>query len=286
MNFKVNVVHHALKFNWKFDPPLVSIIIPTKNNTIVVKRLIESLITKTNYPYYEVFLIDNQSDNQDTLDYYKQIIKNSNIKIIPFQEKFNFSKANNLGAFHSNGELLLFLNNDMEIIKSDWLSELVQWALLPEIGIVGAKLLFPAGTIQHAEVIVGMQGIGGHIYKNSSDHFHGFLGSVDWYHNFSAVTGACQMIRKHLFTELNGFDENYQLAFSDVDLCYKALKNGYRILYNPFSILTHHQGKSRGYFTPDVDVTLANRNLAAVLEHGGSILFQKFGPNTYSRYEI
>ncbi len=268
LNFEVNVDHLAIKYNWKFESPLVSIIIPTKNNTDVVKRTIESLITKTNYPNYEVLLIDNQSDNLDTLDYYKKIIKKSNIKIIPFQEKFNFSKANNLGAFHSKGELLLFLNNDMEIIKSDWLTELVQWALLPEIGVVGAKLLFPSGTIQHAGVIVGMQGIGGHIYKNSPDHFHGFLGSVDWYHNFSAVTGACQMIRKQLFTELNGFDENYQLAFSDVDLCYKAIDNGYRILYNPFSILIHHQGKSRGYFTPDEDVSLAKRNLAALLEKG------------------
>lgn len=265
---KLTFTNQLTKINWSSPQPLVSIIIPTKNNLVVVRRLIYSLTTKTKYPNYEIIIVDNQSDNTDTLRFYEQIKKNPVIKIIPFNDKFNFSRANNLGVSKSTGDLLLFLNDDMEIIHPDWMDELVQWALLSEIGIVGSKLLFPSGKIQHAGVIVGMQGIGGHIYQNTPEHFHGLLGSTDWYRNYSAVTGACQMIRRKIFYELGGFNENYQLTFSDIDLCYKALSKGYRILYNPFSVLIHHQGKSRGFYTPESDVTMAKNNLSGILING------------------
>jgi GT2 family glycosyltransferase len=212
--------------------------------------------------------VDNQSRNSNTLEYYKELLKNKRIRIISFQDKFNYSTANNIGASNSQGDLLLFMNNDMQITDPYWLNELAQWALIPEIGVVGGKLLYPNGTIQHAGVIIGMQGIGGHLYQHAPDHYIGLLGSSDWYRNVSAVTGACQMLRKSVFIELGGFHEEYQLTFSDIDLCYSAIKQGYRILYNPYSRVIHHQGVSRGFFTPDDDVILARKRIGEFIKNG------------------
>ncbi len=267
-DFEVNLKSQQININWHFSKPLVSIIIPTKNNKKFLHRFLHSLFNITNYPLYEVILVDNQSDETETLEFYKSLSQNKQIHIIHNPRNFNYSEANNLGAENSNGDLLLFMNNDMEIIESNWLTELAQWALVPEIGIVGAKLLYPNRTIQHAGVVIGMQGIGGHLYHHAPEHYIGLMGSADWYRNVSAVTGACQMIRKSVFEEIGGFHEGYQLAFSDVDLCHKAIKNGYRVLYNPNSVLIHHQGKSRGFYTPYEDVILARERLNDVLENG------------------
>ncbi len=226
------------------------------------------MVTITDYPQFEIILVDNKSTNSNTINYYKILKEKSQVRIVSFFDKFNYSIANNLGASIASGELFLFMNNDMQIINSDWLTELAQWSLIPDIGIVGAKLLFPNRTIQHGGVIVGMQGIGGHLYQNAPDHYFGLIGSSDWYRNVSAVTGACQMIRKSVFTELGGFHEGYQLTFSDIDLCHSAIKNGYRVLYNPNSVVLHHQGKSRGYYTPNEDVILARKRLNDILENG------------------
>ena len=267
-DFEVNLESQQININWHFSKPLVSIIIPTKNNKKLLRRFIDTLSKITTYPLYEVILIDNQSDKTETLEFYESLFENKHIKIIHNPGNFNYSKANNLGAANSNGDLLLFMNNDMEIIESNWLTELAQWALLPEIGIVGAKLLYPNRTIQHAGVVVGMQGIGGHLYQHTPDHFIGLMGSADWYRNVSAVTGACLMVRKSIFEELGGFYEGYQLAFSDLDFCQKSIENGYRVLFNPKSVIIHHQGKSRGFHTPDEDILLARKRLKDVLENG------------------
>jgi GT2 family glycosyltransferase len=145
----------------------------------------------------------------------------------------------------------------MQVLQPDWLAELAQWALLPEIGVVGAKLLHANHTIQHAGIIIGMQGIVGHLYLNAPDHYYGLMGSVDWYRDVSAVTGACQMVRRSVFEELGGYDEEYQLVFSDIDFCLKAIKKGYRNLYDPFATLIHFEGQSRGYRTPINDLARA-----------------------------
>ena len=244
------------RIKWKFEQPSVSIIIPTKNKYKLLKNLIDSLFKITDYKNFEVILVDNDSDEEDLKSFYLNIIKEYPIQIINYRERFNYSRANNLGASFSHSDLLLFMNNDMEIVRSDWLTELSQWAILPDIGVVGTKLLHADNSIQHAGIILGMQGFVGHLYLNAPDHYYGLVGSVDWYHNFYAVTGACQMIRKNLFEELKGFDENFQLVFSDIELCLRAIKKGYRILYTPHAGLRHLEGKSRGYETPNNDILL------------------------------
>ncbi len=216
------------RIRWKFEQPSVSIIIPTKNKYKLLKNLIDSLFRITDYKKFEVILVDNDSDEEDLKSYYSKIIKEYPIRIINYHERFNYSRANNLGASFSHSELLLFMNNDMEIVRSDWLTELCQWAMLPDLGVIGAKLLHADNSIQHAGIIMGMQGLIGHLYLNAPEHYYGLVGSVDWYHNFYAVTGACQMIRKNLFDELGGYDEDFQLVFSDVELCLRAIKKGYQ----------------------------------------------------------
>ncbi len=276
---QVNRKGPFIDIKWDFLPPLVSIIIPTKNNYRVLRTFLDSLYEITDYPSYEVILVDNQSDSPKILAYYESLRQMNQVRILPYPEKFNYSRANNLGALHANGSLLLFINNDMQVIHKDWLSELVQWALIPEIAVVGAKLLFPNHMIQHAGVVLGMHGIAGHIYQNAPHDFRGLLGSVNWYRNFSAVTGACQLMRKEIFSELGGFDETYHLTFSDIDLCLRAVKLSYRILYNPNAILVHHQGKTRGVYNPENDIVMGYNKLKDWLNENDPY----FSPNlTYS----
>jgi GT2 family glycosyltransferase len=171
------------------------------------------------------------------------------------------------------------MNNDMKVADSQWLRELTQWALLPEIGVVTGKLLHTNKTIQHAGIVIGMQGFMGHLYLNAPDHYFGLLGSVDWYRNVSAVTGACQMMRRSVFEELGGYDEEYQLVFSDIQFCLRAIQKGYRNLYDPFVALIHNQGQSRGYQTPIKDIARAYEQWEEWLQHDDPY----FSPNlTYT----
>lgn len=255
INSEITVTRNPeTKIRWDFRQPSVSIIIPTKNNCTILQNLLRTLFEITNYQNFEVILVDNDS-NEEALDfYYKKIVKNRPVRVVNFNEDFNYSKANNLGASLSQSDLLLFINNDMEVIDPDWLGELSQWSMVDEIGVVGAKLLHMDNTIQHAGVIMGMQSFVGHLYINAPEHYNGLAGSVDWYRNVCAITGACQMMRRATFIELGGYDEKYQLIFSDIDLCLRALKKGYRNLYTPNAVLKHMEGKSRGYKSPNQDI--------------------------------
>ena len=245
---------NEIHLSWELSEPSVSIVIPSKNHYLILKKLIDSLFAQTIYKDFEVIIVDNNSKEDELLSYYTKITKEYPVQIIPFNEDFNYSKAINLGASVSQSEILLFLNNDMEIISPNWLNELVQWVMVPEIGIVGGKLLYGNNTIQHAGMIIGLQGFVGHLYLHAPDHYFGLLGSVDWYRNVSAITGACQMVRRSVFNELGGYDEKFRLVFNDVDFCLRAIKRGYRNLYTPFAEIKHFEGKSRGFTTPRQDL--------------------------------
>ena len=142
----------------------------------------------------------------------------------------------------------------MQVISADWLTELIKWAMIPGVGLVGTKLLHPNLTIQHAGMVMGLQGFVGHVYLDAPDHYWGLTGSVDWTRNVSAVTGACQLLRRSVFLELSGYDEGFQLVGGDVDFCLRAIELGYRVVYAPSAALIHHQGATRGYQTPVKDL--------------------------------
>lgn len=239
---------------WNTPRPLVSIIIPNKNNFEVLKKCLDSIFTLTEYPNYELLIVDNASADKDVVAFYQELQARENVRILNYGETFNYSRANNQGASAAKGDLFLFLNNDVEVLSKNWLDELVYWALRPEIGVVGAKLLYPDGHIQHAGVVLGLQGFVDHLYLNVPDAYYGLMGSVNWYRNVSAVTGACQMMRRTVFVELGGYDENFQLIFSDVEICLRASQNQYRIVYTPFAQLLHHHGLTRGKNDPAGDL--------------------------------
>jgi GT2 family glycosyltransferase len=233
--------------------PKVSIIIPTKDKVDVLRRCLTSIVEKTSYPNYEIAVVDNNSREEETLEYLRSINKRRNIRVLNYKRPFNFSSINNFAAKNVDSEFLLFLNNDTEVISNEWLSAMLEHAQRKEVGAVGCKLLYPDNSIQHAGVILGItgipgqRGVAGHSHKYLPDGFHGYFGRPHIIHNLSAVTAACMMMRKEVFEEVGSFDEKLTVAFNDVDLCLRIRENGYLIVYTPFAVLYHHESMSRGY---------------------------------------
>lgn len=228
-------------------PPLVSIIIPTRNGLNLLKRCIDTLQELTDYPNYELIIVDNQSDDPDTLVFLNGKSAKGEIRICTYDAPFNYSAINNAAAYESRGEVLCFLNNDIEITDSGWLTELVSHAIRPGIGAVGARLLYPDGYIQHAGVIVGIGGVAAHIYVKSSISEPGSGGRAILQQNLSAVTGACMVVTRAAFDKVNGFEADHlPVSFNDVDLCLKLGEIGYQNLWTPYATLIHHESASRG----------------------------------------
>ena len=226
------------------NAPLVSIVIPNRNAAEVITQCVSGLLHATSYPRRELVIVDNGSTDPAVLALYRSLEQDGSGVVVPFDRPFNFSAACNAGAAAGRGDLLLFLNNDIEIIHADWMDELVRWAQLPEVGIVGAKLLYPDRTIQHAGVVFGL-GLVGHIFSRAPEGTSGLFGSSECYRNYLGVTGACQMMRRDVFTRLGGFDERFRLSFSDIVLCMEAWKAGYRVVYTPHARLVHHESYTR-----------------------------------------
>ena len=239
---------HRVKY--KLDAfPKVSIIIPTKDKADLLKKCIDSILTKTCYFNYEIVIIDNQSDDDKTFDYLDEIKNNPKIRILNYSKLFNYSAINNYAVSKCNSEYVLFLNNDTEIISEEWLSSMMEHAQRHEVGAVGAKLLYPDGSIQHCGVIIGGFGdtpVAGHLYKHAKGS--GKFGIIDMVRNYSAVTAACMLTKKSIFEEVGGFDEdNLTIAFNDIDYCLKLRRRGYLIVYTPYAKLYHYESMSRGY---------------------------------------
>ncbi|OZH54336.1 hypothetical protein AFK68_11600 [Hydrocoleum sp. CS-953] len=230
------------------DKKLVSIIIPTRNLGNILDRCLESIFTKTTYPNYEVIVIDNGSDEPETLSIIEKW-KNQqpeHFKCYELNIPFNFSKLNNFAVEKAEGDYLLFLNNDTEVKTADWLEAMVEQAQREKIGAVGALLLYPDNTIQHAGVVLGMRSVADHSHRGFSPTDTGYKGQIISVNNYSAVTAACLMCRREVFEKIGGFDEELAVAFNDVDLCLKMLHKGYRNIYVPHAVLYHHESKSRG----------------------------------------
>ncbi len=251
----------------------VSIIIPSKDHSEELRRCLKSLFTLTSYPDMEVVIVDTGSVESATWELYKQY--EGRIRIVNFDGDFNFGKACNLGARSTRGELLLFLNNDTEILHADWIERLVQWLDFKKVGIVGCKLLYPGGDIQHAGVILSMGGLSAHLFREMPENSATMFGSDGWYRNVSAITGACLLIPCELFDSVHGFDEGYSLNYSDLDLCLRVREAGYRIVYTPHVRLIHHEGASHNRQVPRSDFERAAAKWGELLKQGDPY----FNPN-------
>lgn len=230
-------------------PPksFTSIIIPTRNHADVLKRCIDSIYRYTDQTLFEIIIVDNGSDEPDTLAYFDKIkSEHQNLQVLRLDIPFNYSTLNNEAVKIARGNFLLFLNNDTEVLSTDWLEKLVGYASRPHIGAVGAKLLYPNNTVQHAGVIIGLGGIAGHAFLNLGKSDEGYVSRAIVPVNVGAVTGACLAIEKKKFNKIGGFDETQAVAFNDIDLCLKLLQAGYYNLLAPQIILKHHESLSRG----------------------------------------
>lgn len=271
---------NCIQIKWKTPNPAVSIVILTKNHYALLKTLLESISSQSYDQEYEIILVDNNSDDSKVLNYYCELEKVPNLQIVPYPKPFNYSEAINLGVSQASFDFVLLLNDDMQVASPGWLSELSQWALRPEIGVVGAKLIRSNHIIQHMGIIMGLVGFVGHIYLNAPEHYHGLWGSSDWYRNVIAVTGACQMMRRKVFDQVGGYNTDYRIAFGDIDFCRRVNELGYRNLVTPFAKLYHYEGQTRGYVTPIGDILKGYEEFAPYLLEDDPY----FSPNlTYTR---
>lgn len=246
---------NTYKIGWLIpnDSPEVSIIIPTRDSLKIVKRAVDSIIEKTSYENYKIYIIDNQSCKRETQEWFDTISKNGNAEIIKYDFPFNYSAMNNYAVERASGELICLLNNDVEVINSDWLTELVSQALRPGVGCVGAKLYYPNNTIQHAGVVLGVGGVAGHSHKCFDRNDNGYFSRLKIIQNVSAVTAACLLVKKSVYNEVGGLNESeLRVAFNDVDFCLKVMESGYRNVWTPYSELYHYESLTRGAEdTPD-----------------------------------
>ena len=236
------------KINYKIKGnPLISLVIPNMDHIEDLEKLLNSL-KKSTYSNYEVVIVENNSKNKETFEYYEKISnEDKRIKVVKFEiNYFNYSAIVNYGVECSNGEYIVMLNNDIEFITTDWMEQMLMYAQRPDVGICGAKLYFPDRTIQHAGVTIGTRGLAGHRSREISEKDFYREDYINIVQDLSAVTAACFMVRKQLYIDMLGFDEKLAVAFNDVDFCLKVRTAKYLIVYNPFVEAYHYESKSRG----------------------------------------
>ncbi len=247
---KGEVIEGAYEGSWrvKFDikgNPKVSIVIPTRDKVEYLRRAVESIKEHTKYSNYEVVIVNNRSEEKETREYFKEIGKEGNIRVIDFDKPFHFGKLYNWVSKKIDGEYMLMLNNDVKVLNDGWLSSMLEWCQLPEVGCVGAKLYYPNGKIQHAGVIVGAGGAAAHSHRLMDGNSFGYEGALVNIRNYLALTGACLMIKRKLFIDIGGFDIQFDPAYQDVDLGIRLYERGLYNVYTPYTELIHYESISR-----------------------------------------
>ena len=241
--------HWRVRYPLPSPEPFVSVIIPTRNALHLLRQAVESIVRLTDYPRYEIVVVDNESDDPETIAYLAKVSQTSDsrVRVLPYHAPFNYSAINNRAVRESRAEVVALLNNDVEVIDGGWLREMVSQACRPGIGAVGAMLYYPANTVQHAGVVLGLGGVAGHPYKEFPRGDQGQKNRLRLVQNYSAVTGACLVIRRDRYLEVGGLNESeLPVAFNDVDFCCKLIKAGYRNVWTPHAELYHHESASRG----------------------------------------
>jgi GT2 family glycosyltransferase len=239
--------NHRIKYEL-VGKPLVSIIIPFKDKVGLLKTSVTSILTKTTYPNYEIILISNNSKEKKTFEYLKTLKSNPKIKQFTYDKPFNYSEVNNFGRRQAQGKVLVFLNNDTKVISPEWLEELASVATQKRVGAVGAMLLYPDKTIQHAGVVIGLTGMAGHIFRDLKPGTLTALWLPDWPRNYIAVTGACLAVAAEKFDKVGGFDESFIVCGSDVALGIALHSRGLQNVYWPYAKLIHYESKSVGSY--------------------------------------
>lgn len=252
--------NYRLRYHLPTKKPFVSIIIPFKDKVDLLKACVPSIL-KSNYDNYEIILVSNNSTEEVTHEYLNALKKEKNCKVYEWNHKFNYSAVNNFGRTKAKGEYLVFLNNDTEVLDSEWLNELIGVASQPQNGAVGPLLLYPDGRIQHAGVVLGMKTMAGHVFRLRQPHEWTDFGLALWPRNYLAVTGACLVVAANKFDEVGGFDELLTIGGNDVALCLRLHEAGYSNVYWPLTRLTHFENVSVGDYNSNVPIGDYNRSL-------------------------
>ena len=289
----VNIGHSAhtnfYKVSWPLPNKLLmlSIIIPNKNCKSLLEACLESIFKTADWSNYEVIIVDNGSTCPETLKYYSYLAKDESIKIIYKPIPFNFSLLNNYGVRQASGEFLLLLNNDVEALEPGWMSEMLSLVNRAEVGCVGAKLLYPDGTIQHAGIVMGLGGYAAHSHRGFPGNESGYINRLNVRQNYSAVTAACLMIRKSVYVEVGGMDESYEVAYNDVDFCLRVLEKGYKNVFTPYATLLHHESKTRGEDSSSEQIERFDKEKKLLLDRWADIINHDpaYNPNLTRSHE-
>lgn len=268
---------YRTKFIRDYDP-LISIIIPNKDHIEDLRRCMNSIEEKSTYQNYEYIIVENNSTQKETFEYYQKLEKeNPKAHVLYWDGPFNYSAINNFGAKEAKGEYLLLLNNDTEIINPDCLEELLGYCMRDDVGIVGARLYYEDDTIQHAGVVLGFGGIAGHCFVQQPRTSTGYCHRIICAQDYSAVTAACMMVKKEIFDAVGGLSEDLQVAFNDIDFCIKVRDYGKLVVYNPYAELYHYESKSRGLEDTPEKIARFNKEIATLEQHWPDI-FRKPDP--------
>ena len=269
IEIKSSEAQQKLSLTWPTaGQPLVSLVIPTKNGLELVKACIDSILQKTTYENYEILLVDNNSDDPDAIQYFQELNKHPKIRLLDYPFEFNYSAINNFAVSNAQGSVIGLVNNDIEVISPNWLSVMLGQVIRPDIGCVGAKLLYSDGRIQHAGVVLGYGGGAGHAHKYFPQYHPGYMNRLGASGNYSAVTAACLLVKKEDYLAVKGLDEvAFKIAFNDVDFCLKVLGLGKRNLYCAEAELFHHESVSRGFEDTDAKRARFDSELSALKEN-------------------
>jgi GT2 family glycosyltransferase len=268
--------NHFPRLTWQIPAePLVSIVIPTLDHAELLSVCLDGLFHRTSYRNIRIVLVDNGSQERATHKLYASLAARPNLRIVEYREPFNFSRACNVGVRHADGDLVLLLNNDIEMLHDDWLTRMVQWFEIPEVGVVGPKMFYPSGQLHHGGVVIGIGGLASILFIGGAEHVDSIYGPEGWYRNLSAVSGACLLTRRTIYDELGGLDEAFLLNYSDVDFCVRANARGHRVVFTPDARIVHHESVTHGRRVPRGDFLEASRSFARLLQHGDPF----FNPN-------
>lgn len=264
------------------DPlPLVSLIVPTRDKVELLRMCVDGLLGRTDYPPLEILIVDNQSSEPETLAYFDSLKNEPRVRILPYDQPFNFSAINNHAAAQARGDVIGLINNDIEVIEPGWLRELVAYAVRDDVGAVGAKLYYPDDRIQHAGVVVGFGGVAGHSYQHMPRSHLGQMNRANLVQNLSSVTAACVLLRRDVYEKVGGLDEGLSVAFNDIDFCLRILDLGLRIVWTPYAELYHHESASRGYEDSPEKLARFHREIRFMQERWGERLLvdPAYNPN-------
>ena len=253
--------------------PLVSLIIPTRNGLKLLRQCVQSILNKTTYANFEILIVDNGSNDAATLRYLKGLSADNRIRVLRDDRPFNYSQLNNTAVLQARGDVLGLVNNDIEVISPDWLTEMVSHAVRPGVGAVGARLWYADNTLQHAGVVLGLEGFAGHVHRYLPRGNVGYCGRAALTQSFSAVTGACLVVKKSSYLQVGGLNEtDLAVACNDIDFCLKLLKAGYRNLWTPWADLYHHESSTRGFDDTPEKLARSKKEVAYMWQHWGDML--------------